>query len=110
MNVPTIGELKTRVTFQQPITMTDNAGGQIVTWQSYGTRWGAIRAVRGSEVESDAVTRAQTRLQVIVRADDSIHTTWRCVIESVIYIILTVYRLDGAPQWIVCALERKEGI
>lgn len=110
MKAPTIGELNTRVTFQQPIVSADNAGGQNVVWQPYATRWSAVKAVQATEASNDAAIRAQTRIQIILRADDGINATMRCVIGSVAYSILAVYPLDNTPHWMICALVRKEGL
>jgi SPP1 family predicted phage head-tail adaptor len=110
MKAPTIGELNTRITFQQAVSVSDATGGQTVTWQAFRTVWGAYRQIRGSEEQRGDVVRSHIRQHIIIRMQDGITATMRCVIAGVTYTILTVHRLDADGQWLVCALEREEGL
>jgi SPP1 family predicted phage head-tail adaptor len=110
MKAPTIGELNTRISFQSAIITADDAGGQSITWQPYRTVWGAVRSSRGSEVRVGEAVRARLRQHIVIRADDTIDATMRCMIEGVIYTILAVYRMHTALHWMVIEIERKEGV
>jgi SPP1 family predicted phage head-tail adaptor len=110
MKAPTIGELHARVSFQQPIIEADATGGQYVTWQPYRTLWGMIKNSRGGEEQQGESQRPKMQLQIIIRMRYDITPMMRCFIDEVIYNIVSIYPLDSDKRWLVCDLQRKEGI
>lgn len=57
MKLPTIGQLRHRLTLEAPVRISDGAGGAFETWQSIAELFAAMRAIGGNEaVAHDRVT------------------------------------------------------
>ena len=71
MRLPTIGQLRERVTLEAPVRTSDGAGGATVTWQPVADIFAAIYATSGSEVvAADRITgRITHEFWVRPRAD-----------------------------------------
>ena len=57
MKLPTIGQLRHRLTLEAPVRTSDGAGGAFETWQPIAELFAAMRAIGGNEtVAHDRVT------------------------------------------------------
>lgn len=57
MSKPSIGDLRHRLTLEQPIRTDDGGGGAAVTWQTVAELWAAVRPLSGDErLRADAVS------------------------------------------------------
>ena len=61
-----IGELRTRITFQQAVTTTDENDNRISTWTDYYSCWATMSST-GNEVDGEAATRATETVDLTVR-------------------------------------------
>lgn len=62
-----IGELRHRITFQEPIEVSDGQGGQSVTWQDVTTVWASVQPKSGNEYLFAERIESRTTDEVIVR-------------------------------------------
>jgi SPP1 family predicted phage head-tail adaptor len=88
---PTIGELRHRIFFQQPVTGDDGYGGKPVTWVNCGEAWARIEPLTGREffyahqIQAEVTHRVTIRFRQDIKEDMRISTCGRVLeIESIV--------------------------
>lgn len=81
-----------------PVRTRDAAGGVVISWSGYATRWCDVVFSSGDEQRESGATRATERLKVIARRDDALMTSvrpdHRIVIAGRTYGIVSIDMLD----------------
>lgn len=106
------GEMRTRITFQQPTVNKDAGGAQSETWANVTTnptvwaRW--VNAHGNESVQSEALKAVQ-RATVTVRHRTDILTTWQVLKDSEAWRIISIDRARGENRWVELVVERAKG-
>lgn len=63
-----IGDLRTRITFQQAVTAADEYDNRVSTWTNFYSCWATEMTSSGTESDGDASTRASESISFTVRS------------------------------------------
>jgi SPP1 family predicted phage head-tail adaptor len=106
------GDLRTRITFQQPTLVTDAGGAQSETYANVPTNptvWAKWVNDHGAEaVIANAETSVQ-RATVTIRYRADIQTTWRLTWANEIWKIVSVDQVQHRNRWTEIVIERVKG-
>lgn len=103
------GQLRKRVTFEEPVAIADGAGGHATEWMWPLTVWGAIMPERGRErlqagrLESPVAGILRIRSSSQVRTITEAH---RATIDGVPYQIRSIVNPDSRGKYLDMVVER----
>lgn len=106
------GDLRKRITFQQPTITQDDGGAQVATWADVPSnptvyaRW--VNAHGQEAIGSDALRSVQRAL-VTIRHRTDILVTWRVLLDSLPWQIISIDPVQGKNRWIEIVVERAKG-
>lgn len=89
------GELRHRVTIQQPVESRNSFGEVTVTWQDVATVWAAIEPLRGREFWEARQTVAEMDVRIRIRYRSGITPKMRVVWGSKVYDIESVIDVES---------------
>jgi len=106
------GEMRTRITFQQPTVAADAGGAQVPTWaniSSVPTVWARWINAHGEEAISSEALKSSQRATVTVRYRSDLVSTWRVVKGSEYWQIISIDHVQGRNHWTELVVERVKG-
>lgn len=111
MNLPSVGSLRHRLTFQSLSNSTDSQGGQVTTWGTYATVWGLLEPRAAMEVRfSEAIQYRRTHVAwVRYRSDLTFNTSMRISFDSRTFQIKGIRRPDERKFFLLLDLEENVG-
>lgn len=71
------GELRRRLTLEQPVDTSDRAGGDTRAFVSEGTVWGAVIALRAQELFQAQQIDSHVTSRVLIRYRAGVKPEWR---------------------------------
>ena len=106
------GDLRTRITFQQPTLVTDAGGAQSETYANVPTNptvWAKWVNAHGQEsVNANAETFVQ-RATVTIRYRADVQTTWRLTLANATWKITSIDQVQHRNRWTELVVERVKG-
>ena len=101
------GQLRHRLTFEEPIETRDSYGSLTTSWAEYATVWGAIWPISAKEGVSMAQTESVITTRMRVRYRSDITTKMRVNFKDRIFNILQLTNPDERNIMLemVCAEE-----
>jgi SPP1 family predicted phage head-tail adaptor len=110
------GDLRTKITFQQPTQIADAGGAQITTWANVSTnptvwaRWvNAHGNAHGQEVISSGALQSTQRATVTIRYRADVTTDWRVLKNGEAWQVLSVDHVQDHRRWTEMVVERIKG-
>ena len=108
------GELRTRITFQEPTVSQDAGGAQKKTWANVATNptvWARWINAHGQEVVTSEALKSVQRATVTVRHRSDILSTWRVlrVEDGTAWEIVSPDPVQGRRRWVELVVERAKG-
>ena len=106
-----IGDLRTRITFQEPTVSKDGGGAQLPGWTDVDTNptvWARWVNAHGQENVQNAV-KSVRRATVTIRHRDDVRTTWAVVANGERWVIISIDAVQDQRRWIELVVERTEG-
>ncbi len=107
-----VGDLRTRVTFQFPTTEKDPGGAQVHGFENVAsnpTVWARWINSHGQEaVQSEALKSVQ-RATVTVRYRSDILPTWQLLKDDEAWKIISVDQVQDRNRWVEMIVERAKG-
>lgn len=108
------GELRTRITFQQPTVTKDAGGAQVESgWAnvtSNPTVWARVTYDHGQELATSEAKKAVQRATVSVRYRNDVLTTWRVLIDGEPYMIISPpENVQRQNRWLEFRIEQAKG-
>lgn len=108
----TTGDMRTRITFQQPTIVADAGGAQATTWANVSTNptvWARWVYAHGQEaVQSEALQNVQ-RAIVTVRYRTDILPSWQVLMDSLAWKIISIDFVQDRNHWVELVVERAKG-
>jgi len=107
-----IGDLKSRVTFQQPTLAVDPGGAQSPGWaniDSTPTVWARWVYDHGQEQIVSGADVSVQRATVTIRYRSDVLATWRLLLDNNPWMILSVDHVQDRNHWTVLRVERAKG-
>jgi SPP1 family predicted phage head-tail adaptor len=106
------GDLRTRITLQQPTIVTDAGGAQSETYANVPTNptmWAKWVNAHGDEaVNANAETFVQ-RATVTMRYRADVQTTWRLTWTNETWRIISIDQVQHRNRWTEMVVERVKG-
>jgi SPP1 family predicted phage head-tail adaptor len=106
------GDLRTRITFQQP-TITQDAGGAqkeaYANVPTHPTVWAKWVNDHGQEAVSSDAEKSTQRATVTVRHRADILETWQVLNNGEAWKIISKDPVQGRNRWVVLRVERVKG-
>jgi SPP1 family predicted phage head-tail adaptor len=102
----TPGEMNERVTLQSQTTVSDGAGGSVLTWQDLATVWAHVRPRTGREMERYDRVNATSLYMFVIRWRDDIDERNRIVWRGDFYSVRFVHRQGTRPLYLELDAER----
>ena len=88
------GRLRHRLILQSKTYTRDSYGAAIVTWNTEGTRWGAIEPLSGRELFAQQQVQSEAQVRIMLRYYSGLDTTWRVSHGGLAYDIVEVINRD----------------
>ena len=99
-NVIVAGNLKDRVTLQQPIYTSDGQGGTITTWGNDIEVWCEANPGSGARELEQAAVKFDQPIRFIIRVQDiPLAQDWRAVFNGKTYLIHSVHDIEQRYQY-----------
>lgn len=90
-----IGPLRQRVIIERATTSQDDYGQAIASWATVATRWGSLRALRGTEAVNGEQLAAETVHEIVLRGGVEVRAADRLVIGGRAFGVVEVCDPDG---------------
>lgn len=90
----TASRLRHRVTLQQPIEVSDGAGGYTLTWQDVAELWAQIEPLRGTEELQALQIKSEVVYRFTLRYREDITAEKRFTFSGKIFNIRSVFNVD----------------
>ena len=96
---PTVGDMRHRIFFQQPVPTDDGYGGKPVTWVNCGEAWAKVEPLTGREyfyahqIKAEVTHRVKTRFRQDIKEDMRISANGR-ILE-----IVSIIDIDEGHQF-----------
>jgi SPP1 family predicted phage head-tail adaptor len=106
------GELRTQITFQQPIISKDAGAAQVVAWAnvaSNGTVWARWIMAHGQEVVNSDALKSVQRAVVTIRHRTDVLTSWRVLKDGQAWQVISVDPIQGKNRWVELVVEQARG-
>ncbi len=102
-----IGELRHRLTIEQPTRTDDEGGGAALAWFPFAHVWGAVEAISGSEkLRSDRMSGV-VACTITIRNIDGITPSMRFRRDEDVYEIVSILDRDGRKRFLTCKCEQR---
>ena len=88
------GRLRHRLILQSKTYTRDSYGAAIVTWNTEGTRWGAIEPLSGRELFAQQQVQSEAQVRIVLRYYTGLDHTWRITNGGLYYDIVEVINHD----------------
>lgn len=108
MRVPTVGQLRRRLTIEAASEVADGAGGAVRTWAPLARVWGRVEPRRLGETVDDGRRVGRVTHRVTIRRRDGIDGHVRFVSGSDRFRVLAVEELDPARRFLRCLCEEEQ--
>lgn len=104
MTAPMLNRL---LVLEQPLRVSDGAGGFVLTWSPLGNLWGEVKVGSGREAAGEEITLAQVTYRITVRgavvgAPQRPKPEQRLRDETRIFVILAVTEMDFGGHYLTC--------
>ena len=104
MSAPMLGRL---LVLEEPLRVSDGAGGFTLNWSPLGTLWGEVKVGSGREAAGEEITLAQVSYRITVRgavvgAPQRPKPEQRLRDGTRIFVILAVTEQDSGGQFLTC--------
>lgn len=106
------GDLRTRITLQQPTIVTDAGGAQNETFANVSTNptvWAKWVNAHGQESVSAGAATFKQRATVAIRNRADVVETWQVLKDSAAWKIISIDRVQGRNRWLEMIVERVKG-
>lgn len=106
------GDLRTRITFQQPTIVTDAGGAQSETWANVSTNptvWAKWVNAHGQEAINQNAETSVQRATVTIRYRADVLTTWRVNWSSETWRIISIDQVQHKNRYTELVVERVMG-
>ena len=100
-----IGNLRRRITLQQPDRTADGGGGAAIAWSDVATLWAQITPIRGSERQSAEHVQATLRHRIRIRYRADVDPSMRFKADTRLFNIRAVMDEADRHEWLVCLCE-----
>jgi SPP1 family predicted phage head-tail adaptor len=111
MNV-NVGDLRTRITFQQPTISKTTDGAQVEAFSIVPvnpTVWAQWVYDHGQEVMTSGVEKSAQRATVTIRYRSDVLETWQILMDGHAWKILSIDQVRNRNRWTVLRVERVKG-
>ncbi len=105
MTRPRPGDLRRRITIEQPLRVDDEGGTATVTWQAVASVWARIEGLGGDEALNADADRAHARVRVTMRYRNDVTPGMRIIVAGSVHDIVSAQDQDGRRRWLVCTCE-----
>jgi len=105
--VNAIGDLRHRLTIEQPVRTGDDGGGADVTWEAVATVWGAIDTVRGTETLKAEGLKGQLTHRIRIRHRPGLTSAMRLRKATRVFNIQALADPDGRQRWLECLCDEE---
>lgn len=104
MTAPMLNRL---LVLEQPLRVSDGAGGFVLTWSPLGNLWGEVKVGSGREAAGEEITLAQVTYRITVRgavvgSPQRPKPEQRLRDETRIFVILAVTEMDFGGHYLTC--------
>lgn len=89
-----IGQLRRRITIQQPVEVTDQYGTPAIQWQEFATVWAAVEPIRGREYILLKNTNSELTVRIRIRYLPGVTNAMRVVYDDRVFNIESVIDVD----------------
>lgn len=103
MRLPTIGELRHRVSLQSPGGSRDALGERTTSWTTVATRWAKVEPFTARELFAAGQAQSEVSQRVWVRHDAAIaalDASWRVLFGSRVLVIDGVRNHEERDRWL----------
>ena len=106
MNTPLhAGMLTERIVFEREVETADGLGGFASGWEDFATHWAYVTVIGGAPVNEGGAERARITRRVIIRRDDTLDISMRCVLDTLIHRIEWVAVFTGDHRFTECRIS-----
>jgi SPP1 family predicted phage head-tail adaptor len=103
------GELRHRLTLEEPVESPDGTGGVTRTYQTLATLWAKVEPVSSREQIVASAPGATITHRIVIRRRDDVTTRHRLRLGMRVYRIVTLREADGSGRFTeISAQERVE--
>lgn len=96
-----IGELRHRITLQEPETLVSEGGVEETAWKDVATVWAKAEHLRGREYYAAAAIQAENTVVFTIRFMSGIDTRHRIRLRDQFYHIMTVDNVKYQNRYLV---------
>ena len=97
---PTAGELRQRITFQQPVKAEDGYGGHVVTWANLVSVWARVEPISGREYFEAHKIQAEVTHRVKVRWLVTVNKSMRILYGERVLEIESIIDIDERRKFL----------
>lgn len=102
-----VGQLRTRLTLEQPVRLADGAGGFDVTWTPVTGLWANVEPISGTEKLAFDRSHAAVSYRVTIRHRDDIAPDMRFVEGLRVLEIRALLDPGERGRWLECLCEER---
>jgi len=106
------GELRTRITFQEPTLTMDAGGAQKPSWANVSTNptvWARWVNAHGPEVVTGEALKSSQRAVITIRHRTDVLTTWSVLKDGAAWQIISMDAVQERSHWLELVVERVKG-
>ncbi len=103
-----IGKLRDRLNLQQPITLSDGAGGFTTNWSDTAFVWAEIKSLTGRESFYADQYSSKLTHEITIWYKDNVKPKMRFVKGNRVFQIVSVINIEQRNQWLKCLCEERE--
>jgi len=100
-----IGQLRHRLTLEQPTATPDGAGGSTLAWTPLATMWASLRPLSGDEVAQADGTRGRITHEIVIRHRAGVTAAMRFMSGPRTFAIRSAIDPDERRSWLRCLVE-----
>lgn len=100
-----IGELRHRLTLQQPVRTADGGGGAGVVWADLADLWGSVEPLSGRETPAAERAQATVSHRIRLRYRTDVAPAMRFRLGARLFNIRSVIDEGERRRWLVCLCE-----
>ena len=102
-----IGDLRSRLSLQAPVRISDGGGGAATSWTLVANLWAAVRPIHGKEKAlADRISGSLTH-EIHIRWRAGVAPSMRFVMGARVFEILVVMDNGERRQWLRCLCEER---
>lgn len=100
------GQLRERITVQQPVRTTSALGESLVTWSTYATRWASVEGVGSREALQYGQQQVEVTHKVRMRYLDGLTATMRIQWRSRTLDVVSVLEYANRSEHVLICQEQ----